>query len=777
LQSPLTWGAAALIFAFLWVLNSPSSASGYSSIRGIGTDIEAAISARDWEYSPRSRSLGYPAEPVWLRWTVPADNSNLIAIHNPWVDNFQIFFVKDHQVLASATAGGNHAASSREIDNPEYVFELPDSPRPDSVYILDSESTSPALYPVSFTTWQELVSYTTTLHVLHGIFYGIMLIMLIYNAVIYTSVGDRAYLYLVLYTFSLTVLIATSDGFGQHYLWRDSTWLQNALVSISLTAVIVFLGQFCISFLELRKHLPLAARVVRALQLLIIANTATILLVDNEFSAPLEPVILLVFAAMLVVIGTWRAWQGSGSAQIFLVANGIVCLFGSLVALTHLGWIPDSAVGRQGALLGAALEVALLSIALARRLKRQERLQELLRAKTDALTEEVQQLKAASDLAEQHRQLQRSMQHQQKLKTIGQMAGGIAHDFNNILATILGFTELALERPDDKDKQLRYLQEVRDAGQRGAALVKQLITYSRGDQRTVSTINLNHAVGEAVTLLRGSLPATVSLRPAFPEKRLSTELDATQLKQVLVNLCLNASEAMSNRGSINLALSEQQVDSWQCSSCLHRFSGSYAAITVEDAGAGIEGRPYELFTPFFTTKPVGRGSGLGLSVVHGIVHEQGGHIIAGNREQGGSRFVIYLPLHEPAPIQEPRKEHILLIEDDLAMSRYLETLLKEQGYKVSVVALPTTALEKFMETPDSFDLVITDQVMPHGTGMELAQDLLELRPDLPIILTTGSADLISHKAAKQSGIRAVFSKPISSDLLLSRIRGLLQGAT
>lgn len=783
-MSPLTWGAAVLVFALSWVLNTPSTASGFDTVRGIGDDIHSAIDTpnEQWLKVPRSRSLGYPNEPVWLRWSVPDDGSELVAIHNPWVDNFTLYFVSESEVISAHTSGGNHPIASRPIAYSEFVFPLPTDNRPSHIYLLDSEATSPALYPVSFLTWSELVSLAGALHALHGIFYGIILIMLVYNLVIYTSVGDKAYLYLVLYAAGLTCLIATSDGFGQLYLWSDSTRIQNMLVSVSLAAVIWFLGQFCMTFLETREHLPGMSRLLRIGQSLALLNTAVLVVYDNDVNAILEPVILLSFATLMVAIGFTRALQGSTQAQIFLAANGIVCLFGSIVALTHLGWIPDSSIGRHGALIGAALELALLSFALARRLRRQERLQELLRAQTSALSEEVAQLKAASSLAEEHRQLQRSMQHQQKQRTIGQMAGGFAHDFNNILATILGFTELALEKPAEQDKQVRYLEEIRSAGQRGAALVKQLITYSRGEQRNAAPLEINTTVTEAATLLRSSLPATVTINTALPEKPLRSVLDATAFKQVLVNLCLNACEAMGNRGEINLSVAQANVDSTQCASCLNRFSGQFATVTIDDAGVGFEGQPYELFTPFFTTKQIGQGTGLGLSVVHGIVHDHGGHITAGLRSAQqpgaqGSRFVVYLPLESPRQPAGASRGHVLLIEDDHSMARFLQTLLEEQGYQVTAMALPTKALEQFMATPDDFDLVITDQIMPHGTGLELAQDLLGLRPELPIIVTTGSADLINTERARETGVKAVFSKPIDSELLLQRVRSLLDGST
>ncbi len=778
MQNPLTWGATLLVFVLFWALSMPGGNGGLHYHLGLSTALDDALAADDWRYQPHTRSLGYRDDPIWLRWEVPDDDSELVVLHNAWVDNFTLYFVRDGQTLRSYRGGGSHPVSTRAIDNTEFAFPVPAEPRPTHVYLLDHNATSPVLYPLTFSTWPELLSHSTLLHATHGVFYGIALIMIFYNLVIFSTVGDRAYLYLVLYAGSLMTLLSTSDGFGQFYFWRDSDWLQVVLVSVSLACVVVFIGQFCRHFLDADQHAPRLTKCLKVLQALMVANTVVIVLSDNELSATLEPVIVVLFAIVLVSISVTRALQGSSAAQIFLAANGIICLFGSVVALTHLGWLPDSPMSRQAALVGAALELALLSFALAQRLKQQKRLQEILSSEASDLSRQVEELRAATDLAEEHRQLQRSMQHQQKLKTIGQLAGGIAHDFNNILATILGFTELALERPENGNRLKRYLEEIRDAGERGAALVRQLITYSRGDsQATSERVTLNDVLAEAATLLRGSLPTTVSVTTSAPEESLKALLDPTQLKQVLVNLSLNASEAMGNRGAIELSLRQAAMQQLECSSCLNRFSGDFAVITVHDEGAGFEGRSYDLFTPFYTTKPVGRGSGLGLSVVHGIVHEHGGHVHVSGGPGEGTRFEVYLPMADaPAAGARPRGEHILLIEDDESLARYLEALLGREGYQVTHAALPTTALETFMATPDAFDLVITDQVMPHGTGVELAQDLLALRPDLPVILTTANPDAISEASIRQSGIQAVFGKPIQSELLLSKVRGLLKTA-
>jgi signal transduction histidine kinase len=547
------------------------------------------------------------------------------------------------------------------------------------------------------------------------------------------------------------------------------------LPPFAMMALLVFIGEFCIYFLDTRHHTPWLTRLLRVMQGVVVVNASLVLAFDSSINAMLEPIIVMAFVGLLIFTAIIRTMQHDTAARIFLIANGIMGIAAATVALIHLGIVEDSPFGRQAALTGSAIEIALLSLALAWRLRRREHQQHLLKERSLGLARRVKELQAATGLAEEHRQLQRSMQQAQKLKTIGQMAGGIAHDFNNILATIMGFAELAREKSaaKDRDKQARYLEEIHQAGERGAALVKQLLTYSRGATKEAREIDLNKTIGEAGNLLRGSLPTTVSIKTHLPDHAIQTVLDPAQLQQVLVNLALNASESMQDRGEIDISLDRLDVDNLQCSSCLTRFGGDFVRIKVQDTGQGFEGNAHELFTPFFTSKPVGQGSGLGLSVVHGIVHEHRGHVQISNRSQGGTRFSIYLPINSISHTAEIVGQRILLIEDDASVGRYLETLLGEHAYDVTSVSLPTKALEQFMAHPNSFDLVITDQVMPHGTGLELAQDMHELRPDLPVIITTGNPTKINPDEMARAGIKAVFGKPIESELLLAKVRGLL----
>ncbi len=395
------------------------------------------------------------------------------------------------------------------------------------------------------------------------------------------------------------------------------------------------------------------------------------------------------------------------------------------------------------------------------------------------LTREVRALKTGTQMAEEHRQLQRSLQQAQKLRTIGEMTGGFAHDFNNILASVLGFAELAKERVAKLgDHRLAdFVDEIEHAGKRGSDLVKQLLIYSRGGNAAPHQFDLSEAITETVRFLRGTLPATVQIETDLPERPQLAFADPAHIQQMLVNLALNASEAMGERGNIVISLRRSASNDSTCASCAARFSGEHLVVAVADRGRGVT-NAQDLFTPFYTTKPVGRGSGLGLSVVHGITHEYGAHITVSPRAQGGTRFSVHLPLRDARvlPAQDAGNR-ILVIEDDRALARYLETMLVRQGFVVAVAHTSSEALERVMANPNEFDLVITDQLMPQVTGLELARDIRDVRPDLPVILCSGNPDAIDRAAMAHTAIKAVFAKPIESELLLAKVRGVLSEPT
>jgi signal transduction histidine kinase/CheY-like chemotaxis protein len=568
----------------------------------------------------------------------------------------------------------------------------------------------------------------------------------------------------------------SKDGLGPQLLWPDWPAMQRIALDLMTTFAIAFATLFAMAFLKLRRALPRMHRVLQAFVAVILINGAAGMLFVHHVFPMINALLVVIDTLLLTGVAVQRMVQGYKPALIYLIAAGGLLVGSTLFVSMLLGWIDDSVVARFGVQLGSTAELMLLAFALSQRMNEEHRKRLWMQHRSLELTREVRALKTGTQIAEEHRQLQRSSQQAQKLRTIGEMTGGFAHDFNNILASVLGFAELAKERVARLgDHRLAdFVAEIEHAGKRGSDLVKHLLIYSRGGNAEPHEFDLNETISETVRFLRGTLPATVQIETELPERRQLAFADPAHIQQMLVNLSLNASEAMGERGVIVISLRREVGHESTCVSCAARFSGERLIVTVADRGRGVGGSVQDLFTPFFTTKPVGRGSGLGLSVVHGIAHEYGAHITVSPRAQGGTRFAVHLPLHDARALAaQDAGRRILVIDDDRALARYLEAMLVGHGYTVTVAHTSAEALERVMADPNAFDLVITDQLMPQVTGLELARDIRDVRADQPVILCSGNPDAVDRAAMAHTAIRAVFAKPIESERLLAKVRGVL----
>ncbi|MGC8811700.1 MAG: PAS domain S-box protein, partial [bacterium] len=370
----------------------------------------------------------------------------------------------------------------------------------------------------------------------------------------------------------------------------------------------------------------------------------------------------------------------------------------------------------------------------------------------------------------------------QKMEAIGTLAGGIAHDFNNILSAIIGYTELAsLELPPES-KALPNLQFALKASQRAKELVKQILTFSRYSDQSKKPLPIAPLIKETVKLLRASLPATIEIRQCIENYQGIVNANPTQIHQILMNLCTNAAHAMRSKGGVlEISLNTLRVSEQNRAQFPDLPLGSYVQLTVKDDG---EGMPPEIlgkiFDPYFTTKKVGEGTGLGLAVVHGLVKNHGGSISVKSELGQGSVFNIFLPLlSEPeeitdfAPSEFPplgERERILLVDDEPMLTEVGKKMLEHLGYEVTIRTSSIEALELFRNQPNRFHLVITDMTMPNMTGDKLAQELINIRPDIPIILCTGYSEKISAARAKSLGISEFIMKPFDINELGRAVR-------
>jgi len=362
------------------------------------------------------------------------------------------------------------------------------------------------------------------------------------------------------------------------------------------------------------------------------------------------------------------------------------------------------------------------------------------------------------------------------------MPPGNAHDFNNILSAIFGYTELAISSVDDKKALLEDLQEVLKAGHRAKDLVKQILAFSRQSNQELRPVQMQLIAKEALKLIRPSLPATIEIQTNIQSDGLIMA-DSTQIHQVLMNLCTNAGHAMQEEGGIlEITLTDIRLDSDFTSRHPDIKPGAFLKLTVRDTGHGIAPDLLDkIFVPFFTTKDKGQGTGMGLSVVHGIIKSLGGTVTVYSELEKGAEFNVYLPVIERGLKEEQRielplptgTERILFVDDEQAIREISKKLLESLGYHVEVRSNAIEAFELFKVNPERFDLVITDMTMPNMTGDRLAEQVMAVRPDIPVIVCTGFSTRIDKEKASAMGIRAFALKPVIKSDIAEIIRKVL----
>jgi PAS domain S-box-containing protein len=381
-------------------------------------------------------------------------------------------------------------------------------------------------------------------------------------------------------------------------------------------------------------------------------------------------------------------------------------------------------------------------------------------------------------------QLENQIRQSQKMDAIGTLAGGIAHDFNNMLGVIIGCTELAMDGIAEGGKTRADMERVLDASLRAKALVRQILTFSRQSESEFKPLIVAPFLKEVVKFLQTTLPANMEVRLAPGSDDFTILADPTQLQQILLNLCTNAAHALTPEGGvIDISLTEQIVAAPEDMPPTDLTPGAYVHLVVRDNGQGIAPEDlHRVFDPFFTTKKVGEGTGLGLSVVHGIVKNHGGAVYAESEPGRGTAMHVFLPSlkhpgFEPAPESNVRppegSEKVFLVEDEPVLADILRRILSGLGYQVRLYTDPQEALRFFQGNPDRFDLALLDHNMPGITGIELAARMYRLQPELPMVLFTGMNIELLRQEAEKAGIRSLLNKPLNRIELALAVRKVL----
>ena len=387
--------------------------------------------------------------------------------------------------------------------------------------------------------------------------------------------------------------------------------------------------------------------------------------------------------------------------------------------------------------------------------------------------------------------LEARLQQAEKMESIAMLVGGIAHDFNNILAAILGYADLASlslaegRAPADLEGDLA---EIAQAGRRARDLVAQLLVFSRTQAVQAEPVDVEATVGEVLRLLRSTLPTTLTMAAEFEPDLPSLVIAPVHLHQILLNLCVNARDAMAGRGRIRVTARRQRPgESATCASCGSPVDRELLVLAVADEGPGLGPTMISrIFEPFFTTKEIGKGTGMGLAVVHGIVHSAGGHIRVVSEVGHGAEVQVLMPagpqgrapqVPSTTAMALPRlRGRVLVVDDEATIARFVGTILQKCGCDVTICASGAEALAHCPAGNVPFDLVLTDQTMPGMTGAELAVTLLAMRPGLPIVLCTGYSADLDRVRSEQIGVRRFLHKPVTTAQLLETVAELLPGS-
>ncbi|MDD3814049.1 MAG: response regulator [Desulfocapsaceae bacterium] len=389
----------------------------------------------------------------------------------------------------------------------------------------------------------------------------------------------------------------------------------------------------------------------------------------------------------------------------------------------------------------------------------------------------------AKDVTEQ-RKMEEELCQAHKMEAMGTLAGGIAHDFNNILAAILGFSEFAIRDLPEDSKAREDIEQVISSGQRAVELVKQILTFSRKAEQQRHPFQPHVIIKEALKMLRSILPTTIAIEEHIDPESGSIFADPTSIHQIVVNLCTNAYHAMDNeKGTLTVSLSRKEIHK-EDSIESDVVPGSFVKLSIQDTGSGMDKKTMaRIFEPYFTTKETGKGSGLGLAVVYGIVKTLHGFIKVESEPGQGATFSVYIPALEEVAAIPPEQtelkdlprgiERILVVDDEPIIVSLNTKMLERFGYRVTATTSSKEALEKIHAQGDDFDLVITDQTMPNLSGVELAREILNIKPDMPIILCSGYSSVVTEDEALASGIKRYVMKPLDIRTLVKMIREVL----
>lgn len=696
------------------------------------------------DFRPTDRhhlSFGITDRAHWLRFTVDAPEPGLLAIEYPPLDLAELHRVEgDGFDVQRAGDAVPHGAWPRDSRGP--TFEAPEGRHR---YLLRVSSTSPLEVPLRWSTPAAHARVERVDAAWHWALFGLLGGLALYNLFLFVSLRDRSYLWYVLYVVSVGLLSATHSGLGFQHLWPRATWWNSVGTVVLIGTSAFFMVGFTSTFLSLRRHLP---RAEQAMQWIAGAVLGFIVLTPLCFGALWQvggAVFVLVILMFTVALGVRRWRDGFSPARWFVLSYGALVLGVAVSLLNALGLLPPVGVSAEAFQIAFAVEGLLLSLALADRIQRYRRalethkthLEEIVAERTEALSNANASLRAEiearAEREAEHAKLTEEMRHRQQLEALGRLAGGVAHDMNNVLGSIVGFATLLEQELPERSRQRDDASSIVRSAVRGRDLTANLLGFARRGKRIRTRVSLHSVIGDALTVLRGTFRERVDVVQQLDASPDVIEGDPHQLAHAITNVCLNGVDAMGGEGRLTIAT---------------RVEEGRLLLTVHDTGCGMSDETIlRAFEPFFTKRPTGEGTGLGLSMVYGCIESHEGTITLDSQVGVGTTASIRLPLAAPsepereshAPAHRVRTGRVLVVDDEKPLARATARLLKRLGFTPECVHGGHEALAR-VESGAQYELVLLDMVMPRMDGPRAFAAIRARVPEQRVLIMSGYSE-------------------------------------
>jgi signal transduction histidine kinase/CheY-like chemotaxis protein len=710
---------------------------------------------------------------------------DLLAFKLPSISTAYKMWINSHEASSNGIVGKNRATMT-----PEYapnVTALPNGAGTIDLVIQASNFVhrkGGMWRPIEFGQIKQINKIREENLVIEFFLFGSIFIMGFYHLGLFLlRKKERSTLYFGVFCLLVALRVVLTGErilhlYGPWLGWQNLVRLEYLTFYLAAPIFVVFLGNLFPEFSQ---------KIVRIAGLLGLITGAIVLFTDSSIFThtltfvQIMSVVFTIFVFVSFIRAIIHKREGAG-----LLCLGSALLISSLFhdILIANGVFHSINLAAAGLFLFIFVQSVMLSIRFSKAFTMAEDLSMELEEKVELRTQGLQ--KANKEIALSNKMLretQSQLIQSQKMEAMGTLAGGIAHDFNNILGTILGYSELLLNDQAADSPIKEHLHAIYRSGERAADLVRQILTFSRGDTQDLAPMQIQPSLKETLNMIRATLPESIEIRDRIDPECGPIMANQTQISQVLLNLCNNANFAMKASGGVlDIGLKETVVQK-------NRFleaandKGVYLQLSVSDTGSGMADEVLNrIYDPFFTTKKVNEGSGLGLSIVHGIVKNHQGFIDVESQIGKGTRFDIYFPItiekaaaessHDIAP--KKGTGNILIVEDDRELARFYAITLEKTGYQTKLFYNGEEALEYFRKQADSFDLVFSDQIMSKMNGFEMSLEMLAIRPEIPIILATGYTTVLTEQEVLNAGIARFLTKPIRASELTQKIWELTQ---